>query len=316
MIGHGTEFSYLYCMDVVVLKKTGDLALAVHTDRSRSWFEWHCALGHLNWGQLRELPKLVDGMNVDMLSLLDFDCGSCIQARQMKTPFPKESLTHYLVGEAVAVDAWGPLVVPSLKGSRYFLGLTDFGGHLSMTLRMKTRNQALHHFKTYKALVERQQGIPLKIIHVDNAKELVQGQFKTYLDSSGIKLEITAPYSSSQNGVAEHLNRTLVEHAHAMLISRGLPKNLWEEAVMYACYLKNRSPTRALKGSTPHEAFWGKCPDLSTLHEFGAECWVLLPEGQQNKLRAKSVCHFFVGISEDSRAWCVYNPSTHCITTS
>lgn len=315
IVGCGTEFSYLYRMDVVV-PKTDSLALAVQSCRGRSWFEWHCALGHLNKGQLKDLPKLVDGMIVDTSSSLDFDCDACVQARQTKTPFPKMSLTTYLVGEAVAVDTWGPASVASLKGNRYFLGLTDFGGRWSMTLGMKTRDQALGHFKTYKALVERQRGIVLKIIRVDNAKELVQGQFKAYLDQSGIKIETTSPYSSAQNGIAERLNRTIVEHGRAMLITSKLPKTLWEEAIMYACYLKNRSPTRALKDMTPHEAFWGKRPDLATLHEFGVECWVLLPEGQQDKLSPKSILHRFVGISEESRAWRVYNPSTHRVITS
>ena len=85
---------------------------------------------------------------------------------------------------------------------------------------------------------------------------------------------------------------------------------------MYACYLKNRSPTRALNGTTPHEAFWGKRPDVSDLQEFGIDCWVLRPEQQQNKIEAKSDRHVFVGISENGRAYRCYNPHTHQVITS
>ncbi|PCH39590.1 hypothetical protein WOLCODRAFT_141324 [Wolfiporia cocos MD-104 SS10] len=36
---------------------------------------------------------------------------------------------------------------------------------------------------------------------------------------------------------AECLNRTLVKHAHAMLLDAHLPKTLWGEAVMHAVWM-------------------------------------------------------------------------------
>ena len=81
-----------------------------------------------------------------------------------------------------------------------------------------------------------------------------EGAFKKYLETEGITFQSTAPYSPAQNGISERLNHILVEHGRCMLIYFDLPKNLWELAVAYACFLKNRSPTRALKGKTPYEA--------------------------------------------------------------
>ena len=86
---------------------------------------------------------------------------------------------------------------------------------------------------------------------MDNAREFILSEFQEYLDSEGIILKTTSPYSPSQNGVAECLNRTLIEHARAMIIDSGLPKFLWEEAIAYACYLKNCSPTRATSPDSP-----------------------------------------------------------------
>ena len=54
---------------------------------------------------------------------------------------------------------------------------------------MKTRTEALDHFKKYQATVERQAGRKLKIAHCDNAKEYVEGEFKAYLDEQGIILD-------------------------------------------------------------------------------------------------------------------------------
>ena len=66
---------------------------------------------------------------------------------------------------------------------------------------------------------------------MDNAREFILSEFQEYLDSEGIILEMTSPYLPSQNGVAERLNRTLIERARAMIITSGLPKFLWEEAI-------------------------------------------------------------------------------------
>jgi hypothetical protein len=117
----------------------------------------------------------------------------------------------------------------------------------------------------YQAYIKNQTGNDLKFFRIDNRKE--------YLKDCGIQLQLTAAYSPSQNRVAERLNQTLVEHAWAMLIKHHLPRFLWPEAVAYATYLKNWSPTCALKNDvTPEEAFWNRKPDISTLQEFSTKC--------------------------------------------
>lgn len=123
--------------------------------------------------------------------------------------------------------------------------------------------------------METQTGKKLKKFRVDGGGEFINQEFKDFLAESGMELEITAAYSPAQNGIAERLNRTLVEHARAMMFDQNVPRHLWPEAVAYACYLKNRSPTRALAGMTPYEAFSGKKPDISALQQFGRPCWVL-----------------------------------------
>ena len=119
-------------------------------------------------------------------------------------------------------------------------------GHLN---KVQSRASALDHFKKYKAMVEKQIGKKLRRVRCDDAKKLVQGKFKEYLSQEGILLDPTAPYSPAQNGIAERLNRVLLEHAHAMFLKKKLPKFLWEDAVAYACSLRrpilNRSPARA-----------------------------------------------------------------------
>jgi transposase InsO family protein len=123
--------------------------------------------------------------------------------------------------------------------------------------------------------LERQYSCKAKWIRVDEGREFLNAELKAALAKKGIELRAVTPYSQSQNGVAERLNRTIVELARAMLEEKGLPKSLWEWAVVHAVYIRNRSPTKALPdGITPHEAFTGEKPNVAHFKEFGTHVWI------------------------------------------
>ena len=48
-----------------------------------------------------------------------------------------------------------------------------------------------------------------------------------------------------------------------------MPAVFWGEAVVSAVYILNRSPTKALDGRTPYEAWHGRKPAVSHLRVFG-----------------------------------------------
>ena len=68
----------------------------------------------------------------------------------------------------------------------------------------------------------------------NNGKELINEEVIRFCKAEGITIRVTAPYSPSQNRVAERFNHTLIELIHAMLIAKGLPTFLWDEAVSHA----------------------------------------------------------------------------------
>ena len=58
---------------------------------------------------------------------------------------------------------------------------------------------------------------------------------------NGIIHQTTAPYTQF-NGITERKNRTLKEMMNALLISSGLPHNLWGEAILTTNQILNRLP--------------------------------------------------------------------------
>jgi hypothetical protein len=125
-----------------------------------------------------------------------------------------------------------------------------------------------------------------------------------------ITIETTAPYSPSQNGVAERFNRTLLELAWAMLIEKNLPIFLWDKAVAHAAYLQNRAPTCALDGKTPYEAWTGQKPDVAHLREFRCDVWVLDESKNRSQLSPKSKKMKFTGFMDGSKSICYYDAAT------
>ena len=58
----------------------------------------------------------------------------------------------------------------------------------------------------------------MKTLRTDNGGEFTSTEFENYLKTGGAKHELTVPKTPEQIGVAERLNRTLVEAVRAMLI--------------------------------------------------------------------------------------------------
>ena len=59
-------------------------------------------------------------------------------------------------------------------------------------------------------------------------------------------------HTPQSNGIAERKNRTLTDLVNAMLDTAGLSKEWWGEAILTACHVLNRVPTKN-KEITPFE---------------------------------------------------------------
>ena len=108
------------------------------------------------------------------------------------------------------------------------------------------------------------------------------------------------PQTPQQNGLAERMNRTILERVRCMLLGAGMPKNFWGEAANTAVYLINRCPSSALKFKTPMEVWSGKPADYSNLRVFGS---VAYAHTNQGKLEARAVKCIFLGYPEGTKGY-------------
>lgn len=135
-------------------------------------------------------------------------------------------------------------------------------------------------------------------------------EFGDYLKQNGIFHQLTVRSSPQQNGVAERKNRIIMELVRCMLKTKKLPSKFWVEAVASAGYVLNRASTKSVKGKTPQEAWSGQKPCVSHLRIFGSICYSHIPAESRGKLDDKSEKCIFIGYSENSKAYKLYNPVT------
>ena len=125
----------------------------------------------------------------------------------------------------------GPIEEESLGGSRYFVTFIDDASRKVWAYRLSMKDQVFDRFKTFHAMVERQTGKKLKCPRSDNGGEYTSHEFLAYCASHGIRHEKTVPRTPQHNGVAERMNRSIVEKVRCMLSMAKLPKPFWGEAV-------------------------------------------------------------------------------------
>ena len=92
-----------------------------------------------------------------------------------------------------------------------------------------------------------------------------------------------------------------------MLSGRKFPKTFWPEAVNWVVDVLNRSPTLVVKDMTSEEAWSGSKPSLDHFRVFGCISHVHIPDSKRTKLDDKSVRCVLLRVSEESKAYRLYD---------
>lgn len=216
-------------------------------------------------------------------------CELCVLGKMVRQPFPavKCNSTSRIL-ECVHVDRCGPMPTASLGGAKYFMGLVDQFSSRAFTKFLHSKDEA---YEAFLAFVQRRQtevGSKLARLRSDNGTEFVNQRFTNYFTTNGVKHERTTIYTPQSNGVAERMNRTLLDKARTMMINAKLPISFWAEAVATANYLRNCTPTKQCGTKTPMEIWSGHKPSLQHIRVFGCDAYYKIVDGSTNKLEPRA----------------------------
>ena len=274
---------------------------------------WHKRLGHISEAGLQVLEKQ-ELFGKKSLGKLDF-CENCVLGKSHRVSFGVGRHTTQGVIDYVHSDLWGPSQVESLGGKRYFLSIVDDYSRRVWVYILRFKHEAFGKFKEWKQLVENQTGRTVKKLRTDNGLEFCNREFEQLCTESGIARHLTVAGTPQQNGLAERMNRTLMDKVRCLLIQSGLPKTFWAEATCTAAYLINRSPSTAIEKKTPMEMWSGHPSDYGMLRIFGC---VAYSHVKQGKLEPKAVKCVLLGYPEGVKGYRLYrldNESPKIVTS-
>ena len=164
-------------------------------------------LGHIGEKGLRILhgKSMVEGISN---SSLDFDfCENCVYGKQNRVSFPSGGKRKKQILELVHSDVFGPVKVPSLGKSVYYVSFIDDFSRNTWIYFFGKKYEVFERFKEFKALVENQTEKKIKVLRTDNGGEFCSKEFEEFCKKCGIARHKTTPYMPHQNGVAERMNK-------------------------------------------------------------------------------------------------------------
>jgi Reverse transcriptase (RNA-dependent DNA polymerase)/gag-polypeptide of LTR copia-type/GAG-pre-integrase domain len=276
--------------------------------------EAHRKLGHIAHSAIKHAITngFILGVELDPNSKVEF-CEACAKAKSARQPFPKESETRAeKFGDRVHWDLWGPASVKSINGNHYVAARIDDATRQTKLYFQKKKSEAYYSYLKDEAYIENQYGNQIKSSRSDRGGEFLSEKLIKHQDFKGTKRELTVHDSPPQNGVSERGMRTRAERARALLISSGLPRFLWEEAMRHSAWLQDRTPARALNGKTPYEMGHNKKPNLAGIQEFGTAAYV--KDLTAGKLDARAQKGRFVGYDSESKGYRIYWPSKKSVS--
>ena len=118
----------------------------------------------------------------------------------------------------------GPASTSTHGGTSHVLSIIDDYSRKVWLFLMRHKSEVFEKFKNFKTMIEVQTGKKIKCLRTDNGLEFCNAPMDEFCAEFGIKRHKTVPYNWHQNGVAEQMNRTLLDRVRAMLAASGLSK--------------------------------------------------------------------------------------------
>ena len=300
----------------IIALPSSSISVAANSDPTQLW---HRRFAHLNVKGIQELKSSDAVYGLETIDLQhQLDCTPCQMGKIHNSPSTR-SVEINTTGplQLLHMDLWGPSRQATVVGNTYLLTIVDDYSRMCFIYGLKHKNEAMANFSTFLTKWENQLDCRVKRIRTDNGLEFCSATFKEFTDAKGIIHERTNVYSPRMNGVAERLNRTMLEGARTVLLDSGLPKGLWGEIANTVVYCKNRFPQRKLGRTTPYERFTGKKPSVNHLRVIGSKCIVLdTPVHRADKLNPKGWEGRLVGYAIETVGYRVWNPNEHRIYES
>ncbi|GMI96958.1 hypothetical protein HRI_003365100 [Hibiscus trionum] len=285
--------------------------MSLSTSKEDSVMLWHRRLGHPNFMYLKKLFPLLF-LNKKISSL---NCEVCQLSKHTCVPYPLKPYVQSQPFSLIHSDLWGASRVKNITGARWFITFIDDHTRVCWVYLLKEKSEVSRVFQNFHSMIRTQFNSNIHTLRTDNGREYFNSILSPYLSEQGIIHQSSCPDTPQQNGVSERKNRHLVAVARALMFTMDVPKYLWGEAVLTACYLINRLPSKVLNFQTPLHTLQKnfplfRVPNLPT-KTFGCKAFVHNHQPNRSKLDPRAHTCVFIGYSPTQKGYKCYSPTLH-----
>ena len=212
--------------------------------------------------------------------------------------------------ELLHIDLFGPSRYSSLNGKYYAFVIVDDYSRYTWVLFLANKDDTLDAFKVLCKKLQNEKGHDIICIRSDHRGEFENHAFENFCNNLGIEHQFSSHRTPQQNWVVERKNKSIQEIVRTILNENALPKYFWVEAVNTACYVLNRVLIRPYLNKTPYELWKDRKPNISYFKVFGCKYFILNTKDNLGKFNPKSGVGIFLGCSNTSKTYRVYNKRT------
>ncbi|CAL8136813.1 unnamed protein product [Prunus armeniaca] len=169
------------------------------TSNEVSYKLWHKRLGHISKERINQLCKesILPSMNHDNQNEI---CIECVKGKLTKLR-EKGAIGSKGVLELIHTDIYGLFPNPTDEGFTYFITFTNDFSRFGHVYLIKEKSSALDMFKIYKAELENQLNLKIKLVRLDKC-----GEYYGRFDETGRNPRVFAKFLQQEGIIAQYTN--------------------------------------------------------------------------------------------------------------
>ena len=233
-------------------------------------------------------------------------CDVCTKAKATRQPIRSAHVDKYdptRSMEIFSADLFGPVSIsqlgiriscPSVQGSLYVLVLVEEHSRAVFIELLQFKSQAgAAIIRILTMLMNQIQRTILKF-RSDGGGEFNSKHLLKWFEDNGIKVTTSTRDHPAHNGIAERMNRTLLELTRVFLIQSNAPMEFWGYALNWAAFVYNNTPHPSSNGKPPLETLLNLKMNLNKFKVWGCNALVLKPASLLSKVQAQTFDGIFI----------------------
>jgi len=278
----------------------------------------HRMLGHANFRSIQKSLKknavtYLKESDIEWSNASTYQCPDCLIGKSTKHRHVKGSRLKYQESyepfQYLHTDIFGPVHHLPKSAPSYFISFTDEKTRFQWVYPLHDRREEsiLNVFTSILAFIKNQFNARVLVIQMDRGSEYTNKTLHKFFTNRGITACYTTTADSRAHGVAERLNRTLLNDCRTLLHCSGLPNHLWFSAVEFSTIIRNSlvSPKND-KSARQHAGLAGL--DITTILPFGQPV-IVNNHNPDSKIHPRGIPGYALHPSRNSYGYIIYLPS-------